>query len=79
MRNQVLELAHKRQLPVSIKPMRMADLRQADELFLTSSLINIWPIRELDGITFTPGPITIALTALLASLCANQVHVKTSH
>lgn len=46
-----------------------ADLKRADELFITSTLKEVVPIRSLDGAPLngaTPGPVTQACAALLA-------------
>ena len=36
-------------------------LRQADEIFVTNSVIGIWPIRELEGQVIAAGPLTSVL------------------
>ena len=41
----------------------LAELRQADELFLSSSVRGILPVRELDGHALAVGPVTRALQA----------------
>jgi 4-amino-4-deoxychorismate lyase len=48
--------AHAREIP-------LAELRQADELFLSSSVRGILPVRELDGRSCAIGPVTRALQA----------------
>lgn len=47
-----------------------ADLEQATEVFLTSSLIGIRPVSALEGRTWTPGPVTRALQERMAALSA---------
>ncbi|HEV2622228.1 MAG TPA: aminodeoxychorismate lyase [Frateuria sp.] len=44
-------------------PITLARLRRADELFLSSSVRGILPVRELDGVAFGVGPVTRALQA----------------
>lgn len=39
----------------------LEELRQADELFLSSSVRGILPVRELDGCAYAVGPVTRAL------------------
>ncbi|HUJ52160.1 MAG TPA: aminodeoxychorismate lyase [Steroidobacteraceae bacterium] len=45
-------------------------LAAADEIFLTSALIGIRPVRELQGVPLTVGPVTRRLQAALAPLLA---------
>lgn len=45
-----------------------ADLRDADELFLTNTRIGIRPVRMLDGREIGPGPLTRRLQRILAPL-----------
>lgn len=46
-----------------VRPIPLAELRRADELFLSSSVRGILPVRELDGTVFEVGPVTRALQA----------------
>lgn len=46
-----------------VRPIPLAELRRADELFLSSSVRGILPVRELDGVAFGVGPVTRALQA----------------
>lgn len=46
-----------------VRPIPLAELREADELFLSSSVRGILPVRELDGRAFAVGPVTRALQA----------------
>jgi para-aminobenzoate synthetase / 4-amino-4-deoxychorismate lyase len=48
-RASTLELAADLGIPTSERPLHLTDLRQADDLFLTSSLRGIRPVRSLDG------------------------------
>jgi len=43
------------------RPIMLEEVRQADELFLSSSVRGILPVRELDGTAFAVGPTTRAL------------------
>lgn len=45
-----LELAADLGIPAAERPLHLADLRSADDLFLTSSLRGIRPVRSLDGV-----------------------------
>jgi para-aminobenzoate synthetase/4-amino-4-deoxychorismate lyase len=44
-----LDLAADLGIPTDERPLHLADLQQADDLFLTSSLRGIRPVRSLDG------------------------------
>ena len=58
MRETVLEIAA--QLGIAIEERRLdgAELAAAEELFLTNALIGIRPVRELEGVSLVPGPVT---------------------
>jgi len=47
MRGLVIEQAEKRGIPLSVQDLRLADLKSADGLFLTSSLLGICPVSRL--------------------------------
>jgi 4-amino-4-deoxychorismate lyase len=49
MRAAVIKSAAELAIPVKEKDLTLADLELADEVFLTNSLIGIWPVTELDG------------------------------
>lgn len=44
------------------------NLREAEEIFLTNSLIGLWPVSQLDGAKFAIGSVTRRLMAALADL-----------
>jgi 4-amino-4-deoxychorismate lyase len=46
-----------------VRAIALEELRQADELFLSSSVRGILPVRELDGRALAVGPVTRALQA----------------
>lgn len=46
---------------VQVRRIPLGELRGADELFLSSSVRGILPVRELDGSAFAVGPVTRAL------------------
>ncbi|AKH19626.1 hypothetical protein AAY24_03790 [Sedimenticola thiotaurini] len=53
MQGRVIEIAEELDIPVIITDISLQDLWVADGLFLTNSLIGIWPIRELSGQEFS--------------------------
>jgi 4-amino-4-deoxychorismate lyase len=46
-----------------VRRIALEELRHAGELFLSSSVRGILPVRELDGCTVATGPVTRALQA----------------
>ena len=65
MRASVLEAAARDGIPVSIEPITQTRVERADELFLTNALIGIWPVSDLAGRTFSVGPLSQRLLAIL--------------
>jgi len=66
MRGLVLDTA-RAWLPVRVMPIEREDVMRAEELFLTNSLIGVWPITELASRKMEVGPITRRLQATLRS------------
>lgn len=65
-RERVRELAARDGLACEEAALRWEDLPAAEEMFLTNSLIGIWPVARLDERRWVPGPVTRRLQALLA-------------
>lgn len=66
-RNVVLRLAKKAGIKVAEKSFKLADLRAASEVFITSTSINVLPVTLIDGKKVgsgKPGPVTQKLQAL---------------
>ncbi|WP_428375509.1 branched-chain amino acid aminotransferase [Lichenicoccus sp.] len=57
-RRTVIALARKCGLQVVERVIMPDEMQQADEVFLAGSAAEITPVREIDGLQFTPGPIT---------------------
>lgn len=49
MRGVIIAWAARRRLSVAETDLSLNDLYRADELFLTNSLIGVWPVHEIDG------------------------------
>jgi 4-amino-4-deoxychorismate lyase len=49
------------------------EVMRADEVFLTNSLIRLWPVREIDGRVFRPGPVARVLREAIAAQEARDV------
>lgn len=61
MRELVLERARAGIAAVSVQPLSLAAVHEADEIFLTNSLIGIWPVRRFETKEYRIGPITRAV------------------
>lgn len=59
MRNKIIELAQQLQIPVQLETTGMDALCRADEIFVSNSLIGLWPVRDFAGLRLhAPGPLT---------------------
>ena len=67
MRRKVLALAQSLQVRVQIRDAQWDEIDSADELFLTNSLVGIWPVAQLGSRRWqAPGPVTSELMQRLA-------------
>jgi branched-chain amino acid aminotransferase len=60
-RDSVLTIARDLGIPVAVRPISLADVQTADELFFSGTAVEVTPIREVDGRVYgsgAPGPIT---------------------
>jgi 4-amino-4-deoxychorismate lyase len=64
-RAEVLARAPALGIPVAVRPVTPAMVEAAEELFLTNSLIGLWPIRQLETRDYVVGKITQALQQAL--------------
>lgn len=67
MRALVMEVAAGHGVAVEETRLHPDDLDGADELFLTNSLIGVWPIRRIDGRATPVGPLTREIAGWLAA------------
>lgn len=78
-RGVVLEIARAQRLPVREAPVRADALRAATEVFLTGSVQEIRPVREVRG-HFTaadaPGPVTKRLQAAYAAVVERETRLR---
>ena len=65
MREVVLELAEKNQIPCFIGNMTVTELLTSDEVFLTNSLAGIWAVKQIGQHKFKSGEITKILKTRL--------------
>lgn len=67
MRHRILELARQQDLNVELRDLSWTGLQQADEVFVSNSLIGLWPVRSLGDRTLAaPGPVTAVLLRALS-------------
>jgi 4-amino-4-deoxychorismate lyase len=74
MRAAVLEAAAAAGLEASERVLSAADLESAQEIFLTSALIGIRPVRQLEARSLGVGPLTRALQEALAERLRQTAH-----
>ncbi len=61
MREMILARGHALQLDVREAPLRLTELDTADELFLTNSIIGLWPVVEFNGRRRSIGRVSLRL------------------
>jgi len=66
LRNIIINLATENHIPLIEKMLLKQDVVTADEVFVTNSIIGIWPVKKIDTQTFQIGKITEALQQLLS-------------
>ena len=72
MRTIILELAEQQGLDARITQISQQALLQADEVFLSNSLIGIWPVIAMGESMYRKGTITVQLQKLLANTPDND-------
>jgi 4-amino-4-deoxychorismate lyase len=60
-RERVLELLDARGVPCEVRDVAFVELARAEEIFLTNSVIGVWPVAHLEGRTLAAGPLTRSL------------------
>ncbi|MBT6668690.1 MAG: aminodeoxychorismate lyase, partial [Gammaproteobacteria bacterium] len=59
MRQQIIQQLQQQGVTVAIRPIPLQQLILTEEAFCCNSLMGVWPIRKIGGISFyAPGPIT---------------------
>ena len=71
-RERVRELLRDAQVHCEETELRWTDIAAADEIFLTNSLVGIWPVRQVDERPYAPGPIAAHLRALIEAADARD-------
>ena len=71
-RESIMQIAQDQGMPICEQSLTRADLYTAEELFLTGSATEVIPIREIDGRTYEPGPITQTLQQRYVEICRGR-------
>jgi 4-amino-4-deoxychorismate lyase len=71
LRTVVMELAAEVPMPLQIRALGLDDLRDADEVFLTNSIIGIWPVTAVEDRPYRRGVLTCRLQELLKDLSSD--------
>jgi branched-chain amino acid aminotransferase len=78
-REAVIELASKEGITVEEKKVRLSELMEADESFLTNTLMEIMPVSEIDGRKIgkgKPGPVTRNLMEWYKDLVRKELRME---
>jgi 4-amino-4-deoxychorismate lyase len=67
-RSAIIKLAHQHHLSIFEHLFDSAVLLSADEVFVSNSIIGIWPVKQLETTTFRIGPVTQQLQQWLDQL-----------
>jgi len=71
LRSVVMELAAKVPMPVEVRALGLDDLQKADEVFLTNSIIGIWPVNAVEDRSYRRRALTCRLQVLLKDLSSD--------
>jgi 4-amino-4-deoxychorismate lyase len=71
LRTVVMELAASVPMPVEVRALGLNDLREADEVFLTNSIIGIWPVNAVEDRSYRRGVLTCRLQEMLKDLSSD--------
>ena len=74
LRNIVIAEARKNQMQVVEKTLSKEDVKSADEVFVTNSIVGIWPVKQLEKKKYLLGPITKRMQQLLLAFKQEEVH-----
>jgi 4-amino-4-deoxychorismate lyase len=64
-RDMILEITDAWGIPLEQADYPLEALQDAEEIFLTNSLIGLWPVRRLEQRNYSPGPLSRRLQAYL--------------
>lgn len=64
-RERVLDLARAESIACEVRDIAFGEVEEADEVFLTNSLIGLWPVAAFEARRWSPGPVTRRLQRLV--------------
>jgi 4-amino-4-deoxychorismate lyase len=64
-RERIIDLAREAGLDCEIRDVPIDELHHADEVFLTNSVIGLWPVVALDDRRWKPGPLARRMQILV--------------
>jgi 4-amino-4-deoxychorismate lyase len=70
-RDQLLSIAREQDIKTVVTSMKIAELKEMDELFVCNSVIGVWPIKNIDANTYQVGPLTQQLAKALQQVKQN--------
>lgn len=71
----IIELVKENEIPIEVRQVKLQELIEADEIFLTSSIMEVIPVRTLEGRPTgkeVPGPVTAKLAQLYRELTKKE-------
>ena len=73
-RNIVISEARKNQIGLEEKTLNKEDIKSADELFVTNSIVGIWPVKQLAEQKYAIGPLIRHVQQLLLAFKQEDIH-----
>lgn len=74
-RENILSIADEHEIKTDIGPIQLHDLHGMDEIFMTNSIIGLWPVAQLEDRQFSAGELTNLFNQQLQQRM--DTHVKT--
>ncbi|MCP4090490.1 MAG: aminodeoxychorismate lyase [Gammaproteobacteria bacterium] len=68
MRSQIINIASDMQIELKETSVSKMDIRTAEGVFLTNSLIGLWPVQEVEGQSYGIPPLIVQVRSALAKL-----------
>ena len=77
MRAVILEIARNLGFEIEVRRIERSDLDEADEVFVTNSVIGIWPVRAIENRKLRPGSVTAELSEAVLRLTKDRAAAGT--